>query len=118
VHLLKVIRDVAIIVILTGIAGAAMQGILGTTAPAGAVRAIALSNLIFGTIGFVISGALARRNRWAHLAWVGLGVWLAGLINVFLSGVPIAQWLVSIFVVAVMMGVGGGLSYLFRNLFD
>ena len=85
---------------------------MGTT---GSMRAIALSNLVFGTIGFVISGALAKGNRWRHLAWVGLGVWLAGLINVFLSGFAIRQWLISIFVVAIMAGVGGGLSYLFGN---
>lgn len=102
-----VIRDVIIIVVLVAVG----SFIVGVIVPA--TLAIALSNFVFGTLGFIISGCMAGANRWRHLPWVGLGVWLAVLINVFAFGFGIKQWLLSIFAVAIMMGLGGGLSYFF-----
>jgi hypothetical protein len=75
---------------------------------------IALTNLVLGTIGFTLSGVMAPpTNRWLHLAWVALGAWLTGLINVVI-GMPLMQWAVGIVFVMAMMGLGGLLSMLLR----
>jgi hypothetical protein len=109
-----VIRDVFIIVVLTAVGGFVVGFTMGIKSSA-AMLAIALSNMVFGTIGFIISGCLAKGNRWWHLAWVGIGVWLAGLINVFAFGFGIVQWIFSVVAIGIMMGLGGGLSYFFRK---
>jgi hypothetical protein len=104
-----VFRDTAIVLTLTLIGGL----IIGVSGGLHSSSAIAVSNLLLGTIGFIISGSLARGHRWRHLVLVGLGVWLFGLANVALLGISIAQWFASAFAVAIMTGVGGSLSYLF-----
>ncbi len=109
-----VLRDVAIIYVLTAVGGFVV-GIAASLIHFAPTLAIALSNLVFGTIGFIISGYLVKGKRWPHLAWVGVGVWLSGLINVFIFGFTIVQWLFGIIAVAIMMSLGGGLSYFFRN---
>jgi hypothetical protein len=114
VRLGAVIRDVIIIVVLVAV-GSFVVVLVTAGIPAIATLALAISNMVFGTIGFVISGCLATGNRWRHLACVGFGVWLAVLINVFGFGFSFVHWLLSIFGVAIMMGLGGGLSYFFRK---
>ena len=106
-------RDVAIVFVLTFLGGLVVGF---TTSMVGAevnVAAIALSNIVFGTVGFTISGCIVKINRFKHLYQVALGVWLLSLINVAFGLVDIQQWLVSILSVLLMMGMGGGLSYLF-----
>jgi hypothetical protein len=108
-----ILRDVLIIVALTFIGGF----VVGVAAPPRSSRgmlAIAASNLLLGTVGFAISGRLAVGSRWRHLAYVGLCVWLAGLLNVVFFGFSVDQWLVSIIAVALMMGLGGAISYVFK----
>jgi FtsH-binding integral membrane protein len=109
----SVARDVGIVFVLTFLGGLVVGF---TTSMAGAevnVVAIALSNIVFGTVGFTISGCIVKSNRFKHLYQVALGVWLLSLINVAFGVVDIQQWLVSILSVLLMMGMGGGLSYLF-----
>ena len=108
-----VARDVGIVFVLTFLGGLVVGF---TTSLMGAevnILAIALSNIIFGTVGFTISGCIVKTNRFKHLYQVALGVWLLSLINVAFGMVDIQQWLVSILSVLLMMGMGGGLSYLF-----
>ena len=45
--------------------------------------------------------------RWAH--------WLTGIINVLFFHVTIPQWIGSAFFIAIIMSVGGGISYLFKR---
>src|SRR5438046_1609746 len=108
-----ILRDVLIVVALTFIGGF----VIGLAEPSSSRRmlAIAASNVLFGTVGFAISGCLAVGNRWLHLAYVGLGAWLVGLMNVLFFGLSIVQWLFSIFGVGLMMGVGGAISYVFKR---
>ena len=115
VRLGPVLRDVAIIWMLTMIGGfiIGVSGAGGTSPRA--VAAIALSNVLLGTIGFVISGCLAPARRWNHLAAVALGVWITGLVNVAIMGITLMQWAASAVLIALMMGLGGALSYLFRR---
>ncbi len=107
-------RDVVIVAALTGIGGFVI-GLTGALESQRGMLAIMASNLLLGTVGFVISGCLARDNRWRHLACVAVGVWLFGLGNVLFFGVGIAHWLFSSIAVGLMMGVGGALSYVFRR---
>jgi hypothetical protein len=77
--------------------------------------AIIASTVAVGTVGFAISGCLAPGNRWLHLAYVALGVWLAALMNVMFFDSTIVEWLFGAPVVALMMGLGGAISYLFKK---
>jgi len=88
-----------------------------TRASAGvAMVGLAVSNIVFITIGFVLSGCRAPRGkRWPHIAWVALGLWLVSFINVMFFGVPIGQWVASAFLLSVCMGIGGGLSSFIRR---
>jgi len=103
-------RDVAIIFGLTLFSGF----LIGLAGGEGGRRvlAIALSNLIFSTIGFLISGCLTKVNRWRHLATVVAGVWILGLINLLFGVTPI-QWALSIVFIVLTAAVGGALSFLF-----
>jgi len=112
-----IIRDVVIVWVLT-----AMGGFVAGVATGGPQRdaqrfmlAIAASNLLLGTVGFTIAGCLAPHGRWRHLCVVAVGVWIAGLINVAFFGVTILQWIGSLIFVAVITGVGGALSHVFKR---
>ncbi len=108
-----VARDVGIVFMLTFLGGLVVGFTASLTGAETNITAIALSNIVFGTVGFTISGCIVKLNRFKHLSQVALGVWLLSLINVAFGLVDIQQWLASILSVLLMMGLGGGLSYLF-----
>lgn len=110
-----VLRDVGIIWILTGLVGFLIGIAMGGSDINRMVAVAGLGNIIFGTIGFIISGSLAKTNRWKHLFAVAIGVWLTSLINIFIIGVAFEQWLISFFLVMIMMAIGGLISYLFNR---
>jgi len=106
-----IIRDVFIVYVMTFIAGFVL-GFMGVASPA----TLSLATLIFGTIGFAISGCLAKVNRFSHLIKVAFGLWLVSLSNIFILGTTVSQWLLSAIIILIMMGAGGGISFLFvRN---
>jgi hypothetical protein len=113
-NLKAVIRDVLIIFALTYLSGFVI-GLSGAAKGANYLAAIAIGNIIFSIVGFTISGALARTNRFKHLVQVALGVWLLGLINIFLVGTTIKAWALSVIFIVIAMGIGGLLSYLFAR---
>ena len=113
----SIIRDVVIVWVLT-----AMGGFVAGMATGGPQQdpnrfliAVAISNLLLGTVAFTIAGCLAPGRRWIHLCLVALGAWLTSLINVIFFGVTLPQWISGAFFLAIIMGVGGGLSYLFKR---
>ena len=116
IPLWPVFRDIGIVFGLTFFGGCIAGAWGATTAanPAGILLAVAASNLICGTIAFTISGVLATPPRWRHLFFVGLGSWLLSIINVFAFGVPVQQWMMGAIAMAITMGAGGGLSYIFK----
>jgi FtsH-binding integral membrane protein len=108
-----VARDVAIIWVLTLIGGF----IVGISTPLGTTRfmiGIAVSNTILTTIAFIIIGCLVGENRWKHMTIVTVATWLVSAFNIFL-GVGPTQWFFSIIAMFLFMGIGGGISYLFRK---
>src|SRR2546425_9921420 len=108
-------RDVAIVWGLTFLGGF-VAGLTGVKHdPHRLTMVLALSNLFFGTLGFTISGYLAPRPRWNHLAYVALGTWLTSLINVVFFHVKLRQWLSAALIMLIIMGLGGGLSYVFKK---
>lgn len=109
-----ILRDAAIITALTFISGFVL-GFSGAMSLPNGMLALALSNILFGTVGFVICGCLSEGNRWKHLIKVGFVVYLLGLINVIFFGYQITQWFWSFIVIFFMLGMGGAISYIFKG---
>jgi hypothetical protein len=74
---------------------------------------IGLSNIFWGTVGFAISGCLAKVQRFKHLCVVALGLWLVSFVNVVAGMTPLPIWAAGFLLILLMMGLGGSLSYLF-----
>ena len=72
-----------------------------------------LGDLIFGTVGFTISGCLARTDRLRHLLMVAFAVWLTGLTNVAFELATVQQWLFGAIGILLMMGLGYAISLAF-----
>ena len=105
-----IVVDIMIIFGLTFIGGFVVAVVASSYENGVPVLALAVSSLVMASLGFFVSGLRAPPgNRWPHLLWVALGVWLTGLVNV-LFGVSIAAWAVSILFVAAAMGIGGAIS--------
>jgi hypothetical protein len=118
VRIVPIIRDVAIVWVLTAIGGFVAGFATGGSAesnPGRALAAIVVSNFLLGTVAFTIAGCLAPPPRWRHLCFVALGAWLTSLINVVFFKVTIAQWFSGIMFMGIIMAIGGGLSYLFKR---
>lgn len=76
---------------------------------------IALSNLITLLIGFWIVGCINKTgelSRFKYLAYVMVGVWLFGLVNVALFDFSIYQWIASGIPIIILGVLGGGISFL------
>lgn len=117
IHFGYVLRDVVIVTVLTGIGGfvVGLAADKADRSSSGFVLGLAASNILLGSIGFIIVGCLAKGNRWRHLAYVGVGFWIGGLLNVMLGIVSISQWLLGAFFAALIVGLGGGLSFAFKR---
>jgi hypothetical protein len=105
-----IVRDVLIVMALSFIGGWAVD-----MTGHGNFLAIAAAGDLLGTVGFIIAGCLAVGNRWRHLFYVAIGFWLGSIVNVLFGPFGIFQWLLSILTIALMMGVGGSLSFLFKR---
>ena len=111
-----IIRDVVIVWVLTAIGGfiAAIAG--GPQQdPQRFVVAVAASNILLGTVAFIIVGCLAPPKRWRHLGFVAIGVWFSSIIYVLFLGVTILQWVFGAIFMIVIMGIGGAISYVFKK---
>jgi hypothetical protein len=115
-----IVRDVIFVWLLTGIGGfiISVAVTVVTGGPPkhtpGYILAIGTSNFLLGAAAFTIVGCLTRKAKWRHLAIVAVVAWLTSLINVVLFGTRISQWAAGIIFMAVIMGIGGGLSNLFK----
>ena len=107
------IRDVSIVfglVVASSFAAAQIIQAMGAEVTAGV---IGLSNFFWGTVGFTISGCLARVQRFKHLLMVAVGLWLVSFVNVAMGLTPLLTQVAGLLLILLMMGLGGGLSYLF-----
>lgn len=110
-----VLRDVIIVAVLTGLGGF-IVGFASTDHSSRLyIYSLSISNSLFLTLGFTISGCLAVGNRWRHLAFVGALVWAVSIFNVILFGFPIIMWMASVVAVAIFALIGGGISLLFKQ---
>jgi len=74
---------------------------------------LAVSNILFGTVSFVISACLVKIQRLRHLVIVGTFAWLIGLFNIFLGMASFAQWFFGVVAIAFMVLLGRAISSLF-----
>lgn len=111
-----IVRDVTIIWVLCFLGGmvAGVAGPRQNTETVWTSTGVVFADVLFGIVGFCISGCLAKGNRWKHLGYVAFFVWLTSIVNVFL-GFPFEQRLSGVYFPFLLMGVGGGLSYLFKR---
>lgn len=113
-----IIRDVIIVWVLTSlggfVVGVASSGKASHDTPQ-SLTALAVSNFLFGTVAFTIAGCLTPLKRWRHLRFVAVGAWFASLINVVFFGVTIPQWIGGAIFMAIIMGLGGAISFVLRR---
>ena len=111
-----IVRDVTIIWVLSFLGGmvAGVAGPRQNTETVWTSTGVVFADVLFGIVGFCISGCLAKGNRWKHLGYVAFFVLLTSIVNVFLR-LAFELWLLSVFGIFAWMGVGGGLSYLFKR---
>lgn len=76
-----------------------------------------VSCLLFGTVGFAISGCLATGKRWEHLRKVAILTMCAYFVlaRTFLGDSSINRYLTSALAAFLIMWLGGALSYLFKR---
>ena len=110
-----VLRDVGIIFALSFVGGLVIGVAVGATRSDQVTMAVGCSNILFGIVGFTIAGCLARGNRWHHLAYVTLSVWLASLVNIPLGVTTFEHWFVFSPLLWIMMAIGGGISFIFKS---
>jgi len=105
-------RDILIVWVLTGVGGfIAALAYQGSQVP---LEILGISNMLMGVIAFCFCGCLTPTNRWKHLLYVAIGAWLASIVNIFIrEDITLITWAAGIFILLVMMLVGGGLSFIF-----
>lgn len=112
-NFIVIARDVSIVFGLVVASSFVAVKIIEGTGEEATPLVIGLSNIFWGTVGFTISGCLAKVQRFKHLFMVALGLWLLSFVNVAMGLTPMPVWVVGFLLILVMMGLGGGLSYLF-----
>ena len=112
-NFLAIARDVSIVFALVVVSSFAAAQIIQAMGEEATPLVIGLSNIFWGTVGFTISGCLARVQRFKHLFMVALGVWLLSFVNVAMGLTRLPVWAAGSLLILAMMGMGGGLSYLF-----
>jgi len=83
--------------------------------------ALVASKILFGIVGFCVSGYLSPRRRWVHLVRVTACVWLLDLAlqlpaaNITGHGFLIRAWVFQGVYLLVAMGTGGAISFAWRR---
>lgn len=113
INWIAVARDVSIVCGLVIVSSFAAAQIIQATGEEVTALVIGLSNIFWGTVGFTISGCLVKVQRFKHLFVVAIGLWLVSLVNVAMGLTQVQVWAVGFLLILLMMGLGGGLSYLF-----
>ena len=102
-----ILRD-ALGVLLLGFLGALIGDALSGD-PNGGIQAVLV--IVMMTAGFCVSGCLAERARFKHLALVAAGVWLIGtIVSAISAGASFSLSLSDIGLIAAAMLLGGLIS--------
>lgn len=109
----RIVRDVAFIAVLVVIGGLVVSLVTGGGRGAVPMPHAAVSNLLLGTLGFLLCSRRTPAFRGRHLFLVAALVWLVSIVNVPLLGITIGQWLASALAIFVACLVGGGLAAVF-----
>ncbi len=112
-NFIAIARDVSIVFGLVLISSFGAAQIIHAMGEEVTPLVIGLSNIFWGTVGFAISGCLAKIQRFKHLIMVAVGLWLVSFVNVAMGLTPLPAWAAGFGLILLMMGLGGGLSYLF-----
>lgn len=113
INWIAVSRDVSIVVGLVLVSSFAAAQFIQATGEEVTALVIGLSNFFWGTVGFTISGCLIKTQRFKHLFIVAFGLWLVSFVNVAMGLTQVQVWVAGFLLILTMMGLGGGLSYLF-----
>jgi hypothetical protein len=113
INWIAVARDVSIVFGLVLVSSFAAVQLLELRGEEATPLVIGLSNIFWGTVGFTISGCLAKVQRFRHLLMVAVGLWLVSFVNVVMGLTQAQVWAAGFLLILMMMGLGGGLSYLF-----
>jgi hypothetical protein len=113
INWIAVARDVSIVFGLVLVSSFAAAYLIQAQGEEVTALVIGLSNIFWGTVGFAISGCLARIQRFKHLLIVAIGLWLVSFVNVAMGLTQVQVWVAGFLLILTMMGLGGGLSYLF-----
>jgi len=77
---------------------------------------LAVINVAAIFLGFFVAGMRVVDNYWRHLWYVALFTWLlSGFVNVAFLKQPVLTWFMSGVLIAILMGLGGGLARLTKN---
>jgi hypothetical protein len=107
----SIVRDTLIVFALTFI-GSLIAALVGPQDPQAKLYMLAGTNLLSTALGFAVSGSLTPHHRFSHLWKVALLLWLVSLMNIFLVGASLQQWVLSAVLIVTAMGIGGAASYL------
>jgi FtsH-binding integral membrane protein len=116
IRLLKVLRDVVAIFVLTFLWGFAVS-VASNLAPQ---ARLFLAARVIGTfailvLGFAASGILSPEKRWRHLSLVAAGLWIVGVMHAVIAGGNTSRSAGLPFLIAIATGIGGGLSVLVKR---
>jgi len=105
---------------LTSIGGVVVVIAGGNSANLMLARVAAVTSIVlFGIVGFCISGYLTPRRRWIHLLRVTACVWVLILAFFALIDLPTGErtgaWFLSAVYLLVVMGIGGAISFALRK---
>ncbi|MBI5777124.1 MAG: hypothetical protein HY444_07015 [Nitrospirae bacterium] len=113
INWIAVARDVSIVFGLVLVSSFVAAQLIQAQGEEVTALVIGLSNIFWGTVGFAISGCLAKTQRFKHLFIVAIGLWLVSFVNVAMGLTRVQVWVAGFLLILLMMGLGGGLSYLF-----
>lgn len=77
--------------------------------------ALVLANIAILLVGLTVAAVLRSHARWRHLVAVVVVIWLFSAMNLAMGYATVQDWLVSLPYMLVLMGIAGGLSYIFRR---
>lgn len=110
---MAIIRDVVLINVVSFILGFLLAFAMPNFSFEEMMPTIALFNIVILTLSFLISGCVAKVNRFRHLSIVAILIWLGSIVNIYIvPGGSLLTWLISSIFIGITMLIGGSFSFL------